>query len=100
MGPAAREVRTAGGDQIIFPGGATEITSALNDYFAPDAADSINPDAVSFLPANWATQPMGEYLVRMDLPRRKAESGMQIRWIPSWNFRFNYVCARRLPLPV
>ena len=42
MGPAARGVCVAAGDdQIIHPGGATKILRVPHDYFAPDGVDLI-----------------------------------------------------------
>ena len=49
MDPVAREVcMAAGSDQILGADGVMKIVKLLNDYFAPDAADSVHQAVACF----------------------------------------------------
>ena len=77
MDPVARDVCMAvGNDQIADPYGVAKISQVPNDYFAPDAVDSISEDAVRISDLEQTALTMDKYVVRIDLPRRGAESLM------------------------
>ena len=58
------------------PDGVMKDMQFLNDYFAPGATDSVYQGVARPLRPGRAIQTTGEYLVRLDLLRRKAESKM------------------------
>ena len=75
MEPTARDVcMTFGSDHLMEPDAAATVVQMLHDYFAPDALDVVYQDVVSSLHFEGPAQSMGEYLVKFDLLRRKAES--------------------------
>ena len=85
------------------------ITRALRDYFAPEALDSVCREVVHLADSQrrWCTGPLlfrrtsqttGEYLLRSDLLRQKAEARMQM----GGSFPGTFVAASRMqhaPLP-
>ena len=100
VGPVAREVCAAAGSALITdPDGAIKITLLLHDYFAPDAAGSVDQEVARSLRLARTTQTMGEYPVRSDLLRRKAESKLQMGWAFFGDPCVGFAHAERLPFP-
>ena len=78
VGAVAREVCMAGeSDVIAGPDGAKRISELLRDYFAPEALDSVYQEVVRFSQFGRAAQTTDGFLVRLDLPRKKAASKKQ-----------------------
>ena len=81
MGLVSREnCMAVGSGQILGSGGAKKITQLLNNYFAPQAADSVY-------------QEVG----RFDLLRRKTESNMQVGRASPEAF-VSAICMQHAPL--
>ena len=75
MDPRAHDVSmVAGGDQPSELDGATEITKLLRGYVAPEVIGSIRREAARFLRFGRIIHYMGEFLARLELSRRRAES--------------------------
>ena len=100
VGPVAREeCMAAGSDQITDTGGSMKITRVLDGYYAPHEAASVYKGAARFLLFKRTIQTTGEYLVRLDLLRRKAESKrLKLVALIRQLLRRFYVC-RMLPFP-
>ena len=64
-------------DVIAGPDGAKRISELLRDYFAPEALDSVYQEVVRFSQFGRAAQTTDGFLVRLDLPHKKAASKKQ-----------------------
>ena len=62
----------AGGDAIMDQDGVKVLSAISHDYSAPEEAGSIYQEVVRSLQSKRTIQMIGEYLVRLDLQRRRA----------------------------
>ena len=73
----ARDARMAlGSGRIMVPGAVANVLQMFRYYLAPDAPDFAYQDAAHFLRFRRTAQLRGDYLVKFDLLRRKAEARM------------------------
>ena len=100
MGPGARYVcMVAGSDQPSELDSATEIAKALRGYVAPGAIGSIRREVVRFLHSDRIIHNMGEFLARLDLSRRRAESRRQMADSSPESSVFAFVRAGHVSAP-
>ena len=81
-------------DVIAGPDGAKRISELLRDYFAPEALDSVYQEVVRFSQFGRAAQTTDGFLVRLDLPHKKAASKKQGG---GWAFPEVFASALRMP---
>ena len=79
MDSVAEQVCMSAGNLIILNNdGAAEILDILHGHFAPDAVDAVYKEVVRFLHFERMDLSMEVSLLGFDVPRRKAESRMQL----------------------
>ena len=88
-----------GNQQRLYPDGVAKIRKVLRDYFAPNAAGSFYREVGRVLRLKRTAQTMGDYLVRFDLLRRKAELGTQMGEVVPRDLRLNSANAECISIP-
>ena len=79
MNPVAREgCMAAGIDQILGPDCVRKIMKSLDGNFVPGDWESVYQKVVRSLQVQHASQTIDDYMVRLDVLHRKAESIMQM----------------------
>ena len=77
--PAPRQVCLAEGSAILdHNDGVAKISDIMRNYFAPGAVGAIRRQVTRFTRYRRTDQSIDEFVVALDLPRRMAESGMEM----------------------